>query len=500
MVAAGYLSPTRAELIWMEPLRLADSRPQSERRARYFVDYLLQTALPEALGPELAARGGFTVTTTLDRSYDERLAELARDHVSRLRAAHNLNAAAVVALRPGSGEILAMVGGADYDNPVDGQVNMAVSPRQLGSTFKPIAYATAMEAGMTPATVLWDVPYEFNVGGGIYKPVNYDGVYRGPVRLRHALANSMNAAAIDISAQLGVVAIHAKSRELGLGLDPDPAQYGLSIVLGGGAVSLLEMVGAYANFADQGRFIRPTGILDVVSLGDGKSMFHPDRKPVQAFSPQTAWMMSDILSDSEARRIAFGDGASLRLSRPAAVKTGTSNDFRDNTTIGYTPYLAVGVWTGNKDNQPMRNVLGITGAAPIWNAAMEAAFADEDLMLMLGDHAMPRDGFERPIGLASAEVCDLLTLTSAGDCRRYTEWYPLTGLPEGRQPAFGAFTLGQEGAGRCAMAVGSPEVSGSSIMLNVARPPGMAATIRDWASSRGVRVAPPPCAVAQQGG
>ena len=490
MVDAGYLQRSEAEIVWMTPLGLTDPPDQPARRARYFVDYVLQTALPAAIGPEIAGRGGFTVTTSLDLEFDTRLASIAADHVSRLRAAHDLNAAAVVAMRPGSGEILAMVGGVDYDDPVDGQVNMTTSARQLGSTFKPVAYGAFIEAGGSPASLLWDIPWRFQRGGEVYEPVNYDGRYRGPVRLREALANSMNAAAIDVAAQLGVETLHAKARAMGLPLDPRPSQYGLSLALGGGAVPLLDMVGVYAALANGGRHAPPTAILSIVDAASGKPIYAYEASSRRVLDARAAWLVTDILSDNEARRPAFGTAPDLRLSRAAAVKTGTSNDFRDNTTIGYTPYLAVGVWTGNRDNRPMRNVLGITGAAPIWKAAMEAAIADPRLMLALGEGSPPVDGFEAPPGIERVQVCRLASLGQGGDCASVGEWVDASRYRPDAETVFGRFELSGSGPGRCSLADGG---AGGRAMLRVDRPSDMAATVREWAARNGVTVAPPPC-------
>ncbi|MCB9175624.1 MAG: transglycosylase domain-containing protein [Caldilineae bacterium] len=490
MVDAGYLQRSEAEIIWMTPLGLVDPPEQRSRQARYFVDYVLQSALPAALGPEIAARGGFTVTTSLDLDYDQRLAVIAADHVSRLRAAHDLTAAAVVAMRPGSGEILAMVGGVDYDDPVDGQVNMTTSPRQLGSTFKPVAYGAFIEAGGSPASLLWDIPWRFQRGAEVYQPVNYDGRYRGPVRLREALANSMNAAAVDVAAQLGVETLHAKARAMGLPLDPRPSQYGLSLVLGGGAVPLLDMVGVYAALANGGRHAAPTAILSIVDAASGGTIYRHETESRRVLDARAAWLVTDILSDAEARRPAFGAAPDLRLSRPAAVKTGTSNDFRDNTTIGYTPYLAVGVWTGNRDNRPMRNVLGITGAAPIWKAAMEAAIADPELMLDLGSGQPPVDGFEKPPGIEQVQVCRLDSLGSGGSCASVGEWVDASRYRPDPEAVFGQFQLSGSGAARCSLEAGG---SGGRPLLRVDRSSDMAATVRDWAAKHGVAVAPPLC-------
>jgi membrane peptidoglycan carboxypeptidase len=450
--------------------------------------------LREQLGREALEQGGFVVTTSVDAGLQEDLRAIAFDHVNALRAQHDLTAASVVAIHPATGEILAMVGGIDYDDPSDGQVNMAAHPRQLGSTFKPIAYAEALEQGWTPASVLWDIPHRFNAGTGgeEYRPVNYDGRFRGPVRLRFALANSMNAAAIDLTAAIGFPSVHRRARTMGLPLDEDAGRYGLSITLGAGDVPLVAMTGAYSSFANDGNLAAPTAILRIDPMDGGPARYIHEVSPKAVVSPQTAYLISDMLSDAEARRAAFGDGETLRLSQTAAVKTGTSNDFRDNTTIGYTRAIAVGVWTGNKDNRPMRNVLGITGAAPIWKASMERILGDEVLMAELND-GLPSDGpaFPRPKGIVDGRVCDLSTLSRQGACRQYDERFAEGSRigEEGR--AYGRF-VSPGGAGGCGQSAPAGTLDGQMYVI-LDRTPTVARVIQAWAERNGVRVSAPPC-------
>ncbi len=482
MVAAGKLDPELADAIRVAPLRLRPREPVPvARRAPHFVDYLLQVELPRILGPELAAAGGFTVTSTLDLAYHERLAQIAAAHVATLRAPHDLSAAAVVALRPGTGEILAMVGDVDYYEPQSGQVNMVIRPRQLGSTFKPIGYAAALEAGWTPSTVLWDIPHAIPDGATPYRPVNYDGRYRGPVRLRMALGSSLNAAAIDLAATLGVEAVHRQGLRMGLPLAPEvQGHYGVSLILGAGEVPLLDLTRAYASVAAGGRLSPAAGVLRLRRPGQERDFYRLAPRQTQVMDPANAWLLADILSDAEARRPAFGDGGPLRLSRPAAVKTGTTNDFRDNATIGFTPYLTVGVWTGNKDNRPMRNVLGITGAAPIWQAAMEAAFADPALMTILGDGRPPADGFSPPPGITMVPTCQLELVARGGGCQ------------EVLAPFNSRFPAGDAGSNLLAFGAGGGACNQGGGLL-VLRPPWLADGIRRWAGQSGFSLAPADC-------
>jgi len=494
MIDVGTLTPEAAEAIWQEPFEVAAPAADGGRRAPHFVDYVLEQ-LPTAIGPEAAARGGFVVTTTLDVVLNERSGAIARAHVDALKAEHDLTDAALVAIVPSSGEILAMVGGVDYDAPGHGQVNVTVAARQSGSAFKPITYAAALERGWTPASILWDVPLSFPLGdGSAYRPVNYDGRYRGPIRLREALASSLNAASVGLLAELGVPEVHALAVRMGLPLDPNPWQYGLSLTLGGAEVPLLDLTSAYATLAAGGRHIAPTAILAVTSA-EGEALYEDRRQPEQAVSAEAAYLISDILSDAEARRGGFGAGTPLETSQTTAVKTGTTNDFRDNITVGYTPYLTVGVWAGNKDGHPMRNVLGITGAAPVWHDAMEAVFLDEALLRMLGGGGLPPMAFEPPGGIARAAVCRLSTLTVDGRCQETDEVFAAaTALGDFGTVIDWYAPQGRSGAGgpQCAERVG-PDGLGRRIFLVPPRDVDLAAQVRQWASVNGVAVAPPSC-------
>ncbi len=316
MVDAGQITAQEALLVLQSPLGLAAQNPAPARRAPYFVDYVI-SQLPEVMGERLAARGGFTVTTTLDVALNERLAALAERHVDALRDRHDLTDAAVVVLQPASGEILAMLGGVRYDDPVNGQVNMAVRPRQPGSAFKPVTYATALESGWTAADVLWDIPTRFPPDSPDgYQPVNYDGRYRGPVRLRAALANSLNAAAVNLLADVGVEKVHGSAQRFGLDLADDPWTYGLSLTLGGAETSLLNLTSAFATLANLGQRAAPTPILEIRPFAGGAPLYRHRPMLMPVVTPQTAWLVSDILADNAARRLAFGSGSVARALAP----------------------------------------------------------------------------------------------------------------------------------------------------------------------------------------
>jgi membrane peptidoglycan carboxypeptidase len=358
-------------------------------------------------------RSGFTVYTTLDPNLQDVAQKLVQNEVRSLTD-HNVTNGALVAIRPSTGEILAMVGSADLDNAAtSGQVNMAVSLRQPGTSITPLIYALAFEKGWTPATLIWDVPSEFPPSGNPddtrppYKPVNYDGRFHGPVTVRSALANSYNIPAVKTLQFVGVY--HDPSspdtpgfidfaKRIGITtLTRD--DYGLSLSLGGGEVSLLELTEAYATLANGGLHVPPVAITKI--LDHNGNIVYQNQQPVgqHVLSPDLAYLITSILSDNQARTPSFGPNSVLNLPFPAAAKTGTTNDFRDNWTFGYSPDLAVGVWIGNTDFSPMQNTSGLTGAAPIWSEFMETAEKQ-----LTGENP---NSFSPPPGVADLIICSL---------------------------------------------------------------------------------------------
>jgi membrane peptidoglycan carboxypeptidase len=335
------------------------------------------------------------VYTTLDLEMQEVAQEVARQRVAELADRHVTNAA-MVALAPQTGEIRVMLGSIDFwDEEIDGQVNVALALRQPGSSIKPVNYLAAFEKGWTPATLIMDVTTEFpNPPGPPYVPKNYDGKEHGPVLVRQALACSYNIPAVKTLQFVGVPNMIEMARRLGITTFTDPERYGLSLTLGGGEVTLLEHTAAYAVIANAGLRVPPVA---VTRIEDSQGRVIEEYQPPageQVISPQHAYLITDILSDNEARTPAFGANSPLLLSRPAAVKTGTTDDWRDSWTVGYTPDLVVGVWVGNSDNTPMDHVAGATGAAYIWHNFMEQVLAD-----------VPSRGFPVPSGLVRAEIC-----------------------------------------------------------------------------------------------
>lgn len=413
MYDAGFISREEMEAARAEPVLDNLAKPKRfDVQAPHFVFYV-QKLLEERYGPDLVYRGGLNVYTTLDMDAYTTALQEARKHVAALQQdpEKNVTNASVVVLNAKTAEILAMVGSLDYFNSsIDGQVNIAVSPRQPGSSFKPFNYVTAFSKGYTPATMVWDVRTVFDDSPNPpYVPENYDRRYHGPVTLREALANSYNIPAVKVLEMAGIRNVLDTAHRMGINT-LQREDYGLSLTLGGGEVTLLDMTFAYSVFANNGtmvgrpvpieeqrpgyRELNPVSILRVEDAA-GNILYEykqPDRREVLA--PQLAYLITDILSDEPARRPAMGANSALNLSRPAAAKTGTTNDFRDNWTLGYTPQYVTGVWVGNADNSDMGHVSGLSGAAPIWHDVMERLHQDK-----------PVEQFSQPPGLVSTQIC-----------------------------------------------------------------------------------------------
>jgi penicillin-binding protein 1C len=358
-------------------------------------------------------RSGFSVYTTIDPRLQEPAQEMVSQQVAML-SDRNANNGALITIRPSTGEILAMVGSADFNSEaISGQVNMSISPRQPGSSIKPITYAAAFEKGWTPSTLLWDVPVEFPPSGDPndpnppYRPVNYDGRFRGPVLLRDALANSYNVPAVKALQFIGIYdnpqtpqpdGFIQMAQRMGI-TTLTRNDYGLALTLGGGDVSLLEMVSAFGVFANNGRRLPAYAITRIEDFQGNLVYEYQPPAGEQVLRTEHAFMINSILSDNNARTPMFGANSVLNLPFTAAAKTGTTNDFRDNWTIGYTPDLAVGVWVGNADYTPMVNTTGLTGAAPIWSQYMQLA-------VPLVTDGRP-SGFTRPNGIIDRVICSI---------------------------------------------------------------------------------------------
>jgi len=387
MVEAGYITPQEAQKAYQEELKLIP--PRFEMKAPHFVIYVRQL-LEQRYGTDALYRAGLRVYTTLDLNLQEMAQQIVKEGVEKLKD-KNVTNGALVAIKPQTGEILVMVGSADfYNEKISGQVNMALAPRQPGSAIKPVTYLAAFEKGWTPATVIWDVPVQFPDG---YKPTNYDNRFHGPVTVRVALGSSYNIPAVKALQFVGIPSFLEMARRLGI-TSFTRSDYGLSITLGGGEVSLLELTAAYAVLANGGKRVPPVAILRVEDAAGRVLEQYTPPPGDQVISPQHAYLITHILADNRARTPAFGPNSVLKLSRPAAVKTGTTDDWRDGWTIGYTPDLVVGVWVGNADNSPTKRVPGVRGAGPIWHEFMEKALA-----------GTPPKDFLRPPGIVEAEIC-----------------------------------------------------------------------------------------------
>ncbi len=394
----------------------------------HWVQYI-RTQLEEEYGADMIYRSGFTVTTTLDPEIQLFAETTVKDQIATLTDYHATDGAVVV-LKPTTGEILAMVGSADfYNEGISGQVNMAVSPRQPGSSMKPLTYTAAFEKGWTPATIIWDVESEFPPSGNPddprdpYIPVNYDGRFHGPVTVRTALSNSYNIPAVKTLDFVGIYEDPDQAEAGGfirfaerMGIDTLTREdYGLALTLGGGDVSLLQLTGAYAIYANGGRRIPPTGLLKIEDYQGNLVYEYTQPEGEQVIRPEHAFLISSILSDTNARVPMFGPNPVINLPFQAAAKTGTTNDFRDNWTLGFTPEIAVGVWVGNADYTPMQNTTGLTGAAPIWAAVMKQIIATR--------YNDTTAGFVRPDGIELKTVCLVSGAEPADWCPAQTQEY-----------------------------------------------------------------------------
>ncbi|HKZ54641.1 MAG TPA: transglycosylase domain-containing protein [Anaerolineales bacterium] len=406
MQRAGFIDAEQQALAEREQLVFA-STPYP-MQAPHFV-MMVRAQLDELFTPdELEQGGGLVVRTTLDLDWQGHAERAVQRQLERLRRSedglgHNVNSAALVALDPHDGQILALVGSPDYfDAAHGGAINMALAPRQPGSALKPILYAAALDpaqtsAPWTAATMLLDVSTAFQTQDGkAYTPANYDLIEHGPVLVREALASSLNIPAVITLDHVGLERLFELTANLGITTLDDPQSYDLSLALGGGAVRLIELTAAYGAFANGGDRVDPLSVLEVTDL-QGETLYTASPpSPRSVLDERLAWLISDILSDDDARRVGFGANSVLRLDRPAAVKTGTTSNFHDNWTVGYTPDLVVGVWVGNTDYQPMREVSGLTGAAPIWHQFVRAVLTGRP----------PRE-FVQPEGFLRMEICAL---------------------------------------------------------------------------------------------
>ncbi len=338
---------------------------------------------------------GLKIITTLDYKMQEKAEEIVKKWAFKNKNTYNAENAALVAIDPEKGDILTMVGSRDYfDKEIDGNYNIATALRQPGSSFKPIVYAGAFSKGLRPETVVFDVPTEFstycNQGGSCYNPENYDLIYRGPMSLRNALAQSVNIPAVKVLYLVGIKDALNLAKEMGITTLTNSARYGLSLVLGGGEVKLLDLVSAYGIFAKEGMRAPYRSILKIADKDGETIMENEDPDLDRVLDENVALQISDILSDDAARAPAFGSHSYLYIpGHQVAVKTGTTNDYRDAWIVGYTPYLVVGAWAGNNDNRSMEKKVAGFIIAPLWNEFMKEILKDHDQVAFKKPDSLP---------------------------------------------------------------------------------------------------------------
>ncbi|MFQ5452211.1 MAG: transglycosylase domain-containing protein [Candidatus Paceibacterota bacterium] len=377
MVDQGYISDFEYQENVVKPLDVVS--PNTFIRAPHFVFYV-QSLLEEKFGIRKVEEGGLRVTTTLDLDVQERAEQVLDEELEAIRNL-NVNNGGILVTHPRSGEVLAMVGSRNYFEDPSGAYNVTLAQRQPGSSIKPVLYSLALQRGFTAATIINDSPVVFqNQGSPAYRPVNYDGRFHGAIPLRYALANSYNVPAVKTLNRVGINEFINHARKLGITTWDTPERYGLSLALGGAEVKMVDMAVAFGSFANGGvkasldPFIKVTDFRGDVLYKNG------EQEHERVLPENVSFIINDILSDNFARRFAFGEKSKLVIpGHTVAVKTGTTNDLKDNWSIGYTPEYLVATWVGNNDNTPMSRVAsGVTGASPIWHRVMRYLLDEYD--------------------------------------------------------------------------------------------------------------------------
>ena len=382
----GQLSSARAEKVTFQP------RGEQGIKAAHFVFYV-RSLLEQELGTDAVENGGLTVISTLDLELQDKAQEIVKRYAERNLEQVNAENAATVAIEAETGQILVMVGSRDwFDDSFDGKVNAATSLRQPGSTFKPFIYATAFDKGYTPETVVFDLATQFNVNcpagqlnndNGCYAPVNYDDEFLGPITFRNALAQSRNIPAVKAFYLAGLDDSAKTATDMGITTLSDVDRYGLTLVLGGGEVTLVDLTSTYTGFANDGRKSPHTPILKVIDSSGDTLMEYQENQDERVIERQVARQINHVLSDNVARIPAFGPNSLLNITNAdVAAKTGTTNDFKDAWTVGYTPEVVVGAWAGNNDATPMVKKTAGFIITPIWHEVMqlmiEAGYGDKE--------------------------------------------------------------------------------------------------------------------------
>lgn len=413
--------------------RLTFAPNKIDIKAPHFVMYIRQL-LVDKYGEEVTQKGGLEVSTTLDYSIQKMAEEVVKSEVEKLSSLRVTNGAALV-LSPQTGEILAMVGSKDYfDLANDGNVNVTVRPRQPGSSIKIVNYAYALSHDYTPATILSDTPVTFPVPGQPpYSPKNYDGAHRGSLTLRSALAESRNVPAVKVLASYGVAKMIDQGQKMGLTTWDDPGRFGLSLTLGGGEVKLIDLARVYATVANYGKKPEIVSVLKITNykgkileefkcqknnfmgIARAAEAAKNECEQEQVLDPRVSYLLIDILKDNSARAPAFGTNSALVIPghSEVAVKTGTSNDLKDNLTAGFNQKYLVLTWVGNNDSSPMSRIAsGVTGASPIWNKIMRALLADQK-----------NHDWEVPEDLVQIPICTLTGTLPCEGCPVRLEWF-----------------------------------------------------------------------------
>ncbi len=411
MVTNGYITEQQKDAALAEELVYAPLEERDEGEAPHFAEMVLNE-LYEKYGEEKVVRSGYQVRTTLDLGLQRKLITNINKNINYIQRNGGSNASGV-AIDPTSGEVRALVGSADWNNPEWGKVNMAITPRQPGSSFKPVYYSEALAQGIiTPATVLDDTATDF----GGYKPQNANRSFSGDISVRNALSRSLNIPAVKVMQRLGIENSVEAAKRMGISTIDENANYGLSLALGSAEAQLLEMTNVYAAFGNQGQQFS-TSIIHQIDNKFNNTIFRTQEVGREVISPGGAYLISSILSDNSARAPIFG--SSLTISgRTAAVKTGTTDDQRDAWTIGYTPQLAVGVWVGNNNNEAMTN--GGSGmAGPIWSGTMRQGLEG----VQNAQFIQPSEVIQRPICFSNGG------LASSSGNGTYNEYFISSSLP-----------------------------------------------------------------------
>jgi 1A family penicillin-binding protein len=410
----GYITKAQEQKAEKETLKY--KKFTNEIEAPHFVLYIKDLLITK-YGEKMVEEGGLKVITSLDLDIQNFAQKTVADEVDKLPEYYNVTNGASLITKPGTGEILAMVGSKDYFNTkIAGNVNITTALRQPGSSIKPINYAVGLLKGYNAATTFIDQPICYsNQGGKNYCPLNYDGKWHGLVQMRYALGNSFNIPAVKMLELNGVEAMTATASAMGITTFTDPQKYGLSLTLGGAEVRMIEMATAFGVFANSGYRTDLHPILKVTDkTGKVLEKYTPSLSPIfgkKVLPDGVAFIISDMLADNGARLVEFGDNSALKIpGQTVSVKTGTTNDFRDNWTIGYTPSFLVATWVGNDDNSQMSGLVsGITGAAPIWNDIMSH--------LLKGRSPEP---ISRPASIIQKSICSdtgfLVSTVSNGPC------------------------------------------------------------------------------------